>query len=232
MPRQRTIGDVIAARVRSYRKGRGWSIKTLAEECARLGAPQLTVPSLTNIERGQNEDAVRKGRDVTVEELVILGYALAVPPLLLAVPLGENEDLEITSEAKINPHLAWKVITGEEALAVTGNVATRLQDWYEAQLPVQWFRLLNEAQNEYHVAEGRLRVVTARDDAAGIATESDRLTDAIQRWAEAANRILQGGLQVPEYPAETVEQLKATGLIERPELLEISEPEGGHDGVD
>jgi hypothetical protein len=41
-----------------------------------------------------------------------------------------------------------------------------------------------------------------------------------QRRAEAANRILQGGLQVPEYPAETVEQLKATGLIERPELLD------------
>jgi transcriptional regulator with XRE-family HTH domain len=222
---------VLAQRVRFYRKHRGWSVKTLAEECARLGAPQLTEPSLVNIERGQNEGAVRKGRDVTVEELVILGYALAVPPLLLAVPLGENEPLDITSTATgINPHLAWKVITGEEALAATGNVAMRLQDWAEAQLPVQWFRLLNQAQEEYHHAESRLWVVTARGDADAIARANDQLTDAIQDWAKAANRILQGGLQVPEYSAETVEQLKATGLIERPNLLEISEPEGGHDG--
>lgn len=148
--------------------------------------------------------------------------------MLLAVPLGENEPLEITSTATINPHLAWKVIVGEEALAVTGNVATRLQDWYEAQLPVQWFKSLNEAQSEYHVAEGRLRVATARGVA--IATASDRLTNAIQRWAEAGNRILQGGLQVPTYPAESVEQLKATGLIERPELLETYDPESEADG--
>ena len=141
---------------------------------------------------------------------------MAVPPLLLAVPLRENEELEITSETTINPHLAWKVITGEEALAVTGNVATRLQDWYEAQLPVQWFRSLNEAQEEHDHAEGRLRVVTARGDADAIARANDQLTDAIEDWAKAANRILKGGLQVPGYSAKTVEQLKATGLIERP----------------
>ncbi len=219
----RSIGNVLAHRIRSYRKRRGWSVKALAEECARLGAPQLTEASLTNIERGRAPQAKRGGRDVTVEELVVLGYALAVPPLLLAVPLGENEPVAITSTAAIHPHLAWQVIVGDEAPVVTGRLVTRLQDWSEARLPVLWFKSLLEAQENYWLAEGRLRLARTRGEDETEARAGE--TAALQGWAKAANRILEGGLRVPGYAAETVEMLTATGAIANPDLLEVYQPE-------
>lgn len=72
------LSDAIASQIRRYRLAKNWSVRQLAEECARLGAPQLTASSLTNIERGQDENAKRPGRRVLVEELDVIQRALAV----------------------------------------------------------------------------------------------------------------------------------------------------------
>jgi len=65
-----------------------------------------------------------------------------------------------------------------------------------------------------------------------VAEATEQQTQAVQQLAEAVNRILRGGLQVPGYSAAMVDRLKATGLIERPELLETYDPEDELDGVD
>jgi hypothetical protein len=78
----------------------------------------LTIPSLVNIERGQARGAVRKGRDVTVEELAILGWALEVPPLLLAVPLASDERIAVTPYAATTPTKLWLHMTGVEPLVI------------------------------------------------------------------------------------------------------------------
>ena len=113
-PAPQPVGDVVATQVRKYRLRREWSIRQLAEECAKLGAPQLTSASLGNIERGQDQDAKRKRRDVTVEELMVLARALGVAPLLLMVPLeGGRPQVEMVPG---EPWLVWdaaKWITGE-----------------------------------------------------------------------------------------------------------------------
>jgi transcriptional regulator with XRE-family HTH domain len=107
-----TVADTIAQRVRKFRLRRDWSVRELAEECANLGAPQLTAASLANIERGQDPNAKRKRRDVTVEELVILGYALQVPPILLMVPLGDADEVELVPGVAVHPYDAALWISG------------------------------------------------------------------------------------------------------------------------
>ena len=98
------VGDVVAQRVRHFRKLRGLGLETLHERCVALGAPSLTVSSLTNIERpptgvdarpeattsrGRTSSTaaagagatrkVRTRRSVSVEELFVLAQALEVP---------------------------------------------------------------------------------------------------------------------------------------------------------
>lgn len=73
-----SLGDVLAGRIRRYRKARGLSIRQLSERCSELGAPQLTVASLSNIERGQKVGALRQRREVLVTELAVLADALTV----------------------------------------------------------------------------------------------------------------------------------------------------------
>lgn len=67
-----TINRNIADNLRRLRLQRGWSVRRLADECAKRGASQLTEASLGNIERGQDPDAKRKPRDLSAGELVIL----------------------------------------------------------------------------------------------------------------------------------------------------------------
>lgn len=83
------LGDVLAERVRTFRLRRGWSFPRLAEECARHGAPELTVSSLTNIERTAADKRGR--RKVTVEELAALAKALQVPMVALLVDPAQRE---------------------------------------------------------------------------------------------------------------------------------------------
>lgn len=90
---------MVARQVRKYRLRRGLSVRQLAEECAKLGAPQLTSASLGNIERGQDPEARRKRRDVTVDELLVLGKALKVAPSLLMFPVGEQAEIEVAAES-------------------------------------------------------------------------------------------------------------------------------------
>lgn len=108
-----SAGDAVAAQVRRYRLRRDLSVRQLAEECAALGAPQLTAASLGNIERGQDQDAKRKRRDVTVDELMVLARALGVPPLLLMVPLDSQPAIELVPGEVWGIWDAVRWVTGE-----------------------------------------------------------------------------------------------------------------------
>jgi transcriptional regulator with XRE-family HTH domain len=71
---------VVARRVREIRRRREWSAARLAEECAKLGFPQLTEPVINNIESGRRDEHGRRRRDVTVDELDAFARVLGVPP--------------------------------------------------------------------------------------------------------------------------------------------------------
>lgn len=74
--------DSIRQRIRALRKGRGWSARALAEQCARAGAFQIDRGMIANIEGGR-----RKG--ITVDELFVLALVLDVAPVHLLVPVDD-----------------------------------------------------------------------------------------------------------------------------------------------
>lgn len=85
-----TVSDVIARRVREIRRGRGWTAAQLEARLADLGAGHLSIATLSNIETGRRDDAGRRRRDVTADELLALAVALSVAPVHLLIPLDDG----------------------------------------------------------------------------------------------------------------------------------------------
>lgn len=227
----RQVGDVVAERVRRYRTEMGWSVRQLAEECQRLGAPRLTGASIGNIERTTHSQ--RKRREVTVDEVFVLAYALGMPPLLLMIPLGENEPLQLTTTATVHPHLAWDGATGEGVLTVTGNYATRITENYKGRVVVAAFHALRRAQNAYSGAETNLRIAQDNGSPEQVTRAKEGVADTVPAFAEAVENIMRHGQEVPPYRPETIEVLRRSGILTDPDRLEVSkwtDPGGDDDG--
>lgn len=82
-----SASSTVAQRVQQLRKRRGWSVARLADECAKVGADQLTANVLTNLLSRQ-----QRRRDLTVEEVGALAAVFDVPPARLLPELIEPID--------------------------------------------------------------------------------------------------------------------------------------------
>jgi transcriptional regulator with XRE-family HTH domain len=115
------LSDVVGEQVVRLRKRAGVTREQLAERCAAVGYPGLTVNVLGAIETGRPSKGERT-REVTVDELAGLALALDVPPVILVadpremstVPLG-GEDVEVW------PALLWAIGMGTIRGANLGN---------------------------------------------------------------------------------------------------------------
>lgn len=109
----RQASDFAGPRIRDARKFRGWSIAQLAERCAALGAPQLTTAVVGDIERRSRNARYPRGRQVTVEELLVFAEALVVPPAWLIAPLGRGDVLAVGTGIEKEPAVALAWLTGD-----------------------------------------------------------------------------------------------------------------------
>jgi len=147
------LGDAIASQVRKYRLLKNWSVRQLAEECERLGAPQLTAASLANIERGQDPDAKRPPRRVLVEELAVLARALKVPPILLMLPIGQPVQVEPVPGQPLTP---WQAATWWAGDRSFPSRDTRDGEaFFMASAPVAYYRNLDLLIDEWAIHRPR-----------------------------------------------------------------------------
>lgn len=94
---------------------RGWTAKDLAARCAAIGVPEITTAVIANIETGRRDKDGARRRDVTVDELLTLAYALEMPPVLLFLPVSGDEALQVTPELDMDAMTAVAWVTGDEA---------------------------------------------------------------------------------------------------------------------
>jgi transcriptional regulator with XRE-family HTH domain len=85
-----SASDIAGRHIRQARTERGWTVRELADRCAKAGAPQITHTVITNLETRR-----RGTREITLDETLVLARVLGVPPLQLMVPLDAGETLEI-----------------------------------------------------------------------------------------------------------------------------------------
>jgi transcriptional regulator with XRE-family HTH domain len=84
------VSDLAGRRIREARKRRKWTVRDLADHCAKAGAGHITATVITNLETRR-----RATREITVDELLAIAYVLEVPPVLLMSPVSQGEELEI-----------------------------------------------------------------------------------------------------------------------------------------
>jgi transcriptional regulator with XRE-family HTH domain len=116
-----SASSLVVHRVQRLRKERGLSVARLADECAKVGAPQLTANVLTNLLSRQ-----QRRRDLTVEEVGALAAVFDVPPTRLLPQL-----IEPISDAR---RLALHFKSAEQAealrkeLAAAATIAEMMRD--------------------------------------------------------------------------------------------------------
>lgn len=143
------------------------TVKELAAECARLGAGQLTVSALTNIERGQGEQgkggrprtadtAPRRRRDVSYAELLVLARALRIPAVLLLFPVGAEDDVvEALPGHQVNAWTALRWFMGDERSEEydpDGPLTGDRDEWQAATAPIKLSRSHDNLLGEYEWA--------------------------------------------------------------------------------
>lgn len=219
--------DHTARAIRLRRDQLGWSAKRLADECARLGAPELTSAVIANIEHGRPDEDGRRRRDVTVDELLVLAYALAVPPLLLLVPLGDEDETPILPGLSVPPAFAWRWINGDEPPAVRGEdgqlyaARPHLHDWQGTAQPLRLYRALGEAFQQAETA--RLAADGVEQQIAYVGRGSEALDDllafhreqyvkALSEVAVWLGRMVDGGVRPPLLHGEIAADMRAAGV--------------------
>ncbi|MDT3395615.1 hypothetical protein RKE29_02935 [Streptomyces sp. B1866] len=232
-----TPSDTVAGQVRRHRTRLGLNREQLAAECARLGAPDLTYAALTNIETGRRNKDGKRRRDVSVDELLVLGLALAVPPLLLLLPLGAEETVPTVPTADPrDTYTAWKWITGQETPALAGPVGGRYYPdprtigedgpkwaaaWAAAAYPASLYPEFE--RRRYDVLKAQRRTGTGQDSHRpederehGLDREYvDRLGDL----AHVINDMTRVGLTVPRCEPEWVEAMTALDMLVSPDAV-------------
>ncbi|GAA2407327.1 hypothetical protein GCM10010420_39260 [Streptomyces glaucosporus] len=238
-----SLSDVVAAEVRKHRERLGMTREDLAARCAAIGYPELSYAAITNIETGRkHKETGKRRREVTVDELMVLGYALAVPPLLLAFPVGTLDDVPVPPHNNLlSTYFAWRWAAGHEVpgvrtedgrIAEAGGPLGQYEDivdaWRAAAYPLELYM-------EHQAAADALRVAIREQNFArrGYGEESEEhraanaaRLDAFRALAKVLNKMMREGVQVPAFTPDWAEELKSLDILDRPEALPVLMPDG------
>jgi transcriptional regulator with XRE-family HTH domain len=99
-PAATSAAEVIARRVRQLRTERGWSAQRLADRLAEVDPTTILGRDvIANLENGRR-------REVSIDELLLLAYALDEPPWSLCTPSVDEASLRIGTVV-VDPVGAW-----------------------------------------------------------------------------------------------------------------------------
>ncbi|RLU85906.1 hypothetical protein CTZ27_26430 [Streptomyces griseocarneus] len=226
------MSDTVAEQVRRHRTRLGLSREQLAAECARLGAADLTYAAIVSIETGRRDKNGRRRREVSVDELLVLGIALAVPPLLLALPLGAEETVPTVPAADPRPpYTVWKWVTGEETPTLGGPIggrhfpeSQRIADtgpkwsaaWAEAAYPASLYPEFERRREAVHRAYLRAE---AEEPKGGDTTARTDYLHRLEELARHINDMRRAGLPVPALRADLIEDMKGLDLLDAPDTI-------------
>ncbi|MFH9870372.1 hypothetical protein ACH4NT_30400 [Streptomyces lydicus] len=227
MHTHQTAGDVIAAQIRRHRERLGMNRHDLAAECARLGRPDLSYAVIVTIETGRGDGKGKKRRQVTAEELLVFGLALATPPMLLMVPLGTEQTIPTVPAADPrDPYTVWQWMTGEATPTLDGpldgryvpdsrQIAGTGQTWAAA-----WATAAYPASLYPEFARRRETAHKARLRAALDPSAQTEYADRLDELAQIVTDMQRASLTVPELPAEVAEDMKRLGLLDHPNHID------------
>ncbi|MFD9069469.1 hypothetical protein [Streptomyces lasiicapitis] len=213
----------------------------LAAECERLGAANLTYAAIVSIESGRRKPDGSRRREVTADELFVLGLALAVPPLLLVAPLGGEQQVPtVPGRDPRDPYTVWKWWTGEETPTLGGPIDGRYfpetqplgEDgpkwsaaWAEGAYPASLYPEFERRRQAVHKAYLRAEASDKKRKTAAKG-RSDAWTDYVHRLEELAHHIedmARASLPIPALRPDLIEDMRGLDMLTDPAIIQ---PEG------
>ena len=152
----RSLTKIQGALISHHRERRGMSHVELVERVSALGV-EMQRTTLINIEQGRR-------KAISVPEVYAFSYALNIPPILLLVPLGNVDSVEILKGKTVAPWVATKWVQGYGLLdaPIDGKVSSDgpLREKFDALLHhgeiLMWHRFLDDLQHEAITLSSRL----------------------------------------------------------------------------
>lgn len=114
------LSDDVARRLLQVREALKLTRKDVSQRLEDLGLRKITPAALNNIETGRRDEAGRRRREVTVDELIDLAIALQVSPSMLVAPLGTDERVELMPGRTDDPWTTYLWLIGEFPTEVLG----------------------------------------------------------------------------------------------------------------
>lgn len=195
--------QVFARRMRRYRERRGWTQKALAGELADIGW-KVDRAQLARIESGD--------RGIALDEAIMIAWALALPPALVYLPLGEASDVAIAPDVVIHPDLARKWVTGREPAAASDRFARMPREW-KADMTTWWIHdRLSNATKAVRDAEAALRAAEYVKEPGRIIEARAGHVNALKALIDVLEDMRSDGLLPPEIHENTVEAMRVAGF--------------------
>ncbi|MEV0988037.1 hypothetical protein [Streptomyces sp. NPDC049949] len=214
------------------------SREQLAAECERLGATGLTYAALVSIESGRRKPDGSRRREVTVDELLVLGLALAVPPLLLMLPLGSEQAVPtVPARDPRASYIVWRWWTGEETPTLGGPLDGRYfaesqpigdggpkwsTAWATAAYPASMYPEFERRREAVHRAYLRTEAGYGKrrgDKQDHAAAETDYL-HRLEDLARHINGMTLVGLQIPQLRPDLIEDMKGLDMLDDPDHIQ------------
>ena len=175
----------------------------LAGELARVGW-KVDRAQLARIESGD--------RGIALDEAIMIAWALALPPALVYLPLGEASDVAIAPDVVVHPSLARKWVTGREPAATSDQFA-RLPGEWKADMTTWWIHdRLSVATEAVWDAESALRAAEYVDEPSRIIEARSGHVNALKALIDVLDDMRSDGLLPPEIHENTAEAMRLAGF--------------------
>lgn len=175
------IGRLIGDRARRYREQAGLTQQEVADRTEQLGN-RISRGTLAKIER---PDAGTRADNLSLMDFLTLAAALDVPPVMLLLPLGESELVEVIPGNPVHPHLVHKWIKGTEEFTRDGHAASfDPKQWTRNAQPVRLF--------------DKLELLQARQELTTLQPEDPRWSEREKRVDEHLAYMRDAGLSIPK----------------------------------
>jgi transcriptional regulator with XRE-family HTH domain len=202
--------DLFAKQLKRYREMRELTTEQLAERVAGAGG-KLDRQAISKIER--------RVRGVSLDEWLVLAFALNIPPLLLFLPLdSQEEEIAITPTAShILPIMgAWKWIIGNQPPMERQEngllEATGLGEWSPVRVLVNLSTQLWDLADDLQNAELEYAAATRAENVERLRVAKERYVDALTAYGETLDRMVEAGMEPPQQPPHRLEAMGHVGL--------------------
>lgn len=223
MTKPERVSDVVGAQVKAHRIRLGLTREQLAERCVDLGADNITASVLVNLESGRPDKAGVRRRDVTVDEWLLLAYALDVPPLVLLLPSPNGHPIvQLTPKTQVAPADTLNWLTAEKPPRDFDE--DRKERWSEGASELAEARIVNSYVN-------RLREFQERRDTKGY-------MDFLRELARTCDFLAVTRNYVPVVEEEHLNIMLEQGWLDHPDKVvaafraqQANEGQGDKDGA-